>query len=370
MPFLHLQLQLPDQLYATSRDHEANGLSSSRTSNRIFPTGSSLQSLVPKISASTPTTGPMSPHYNYENRSPVSKRHRQTESDDIMINSKGSVDYPPDLLSQKNPIQSKMSLHCINLRSMSPRGLPSSLSGERESALVVEDSTLDVGQGIVPTETALHHPSLTVGIPNHHHPILILLGLLSISYAAALPHVESPVQSRPSPLVVNGDGMPSSLKAVVFYKRRSYPWRGVIPELVKSSPLLRQIHNLIERDIKADEAVQAYNYQVQVFCSSYDQPPKFENHKFDFSVRYYVDTVKRKDFPGRKNGTFTFIPNWEYDQPTLPNDKLDSTWQYIKHLYTATEASNSTKKSLNPAAQSFDPSKQPAAPYDLKIEWH
>ncbi|KAJ3811635.1 hypothetical protein F5876DRAFT_64610 [Lentinula aff. lateritia] len=283
------KLQLPDQLYATSRDHEANGLSSSRTSNRIFPTGSSLQSLVPKISASTPTT----------------------ESDDIVINSKGSVDYPPDV-------------------------------GERESALVVEVCS----------------------------SILILLGLLSISYAAALPHVESPVQSRPSPLVVNGDGMPSSLKAVVFYKRRSYPWRGVIPELVKSSPLLRQIHNLIERDIKADEAVQAYNYQVQVFCSSYDQPPKFENHKFDFSVRYYVDTVKRKDFPGRKNGTFTFIPNWEYDQPTLPNDKLDSTWQYIKHLYTATEASNSTKKSLNPAAQSFDPSKQPAAPYDLKIEWH
>ncbi|KAJ3921455.1 hypothetical protein F5877DRAFT_64875 [Lentinula edodes] len=198
--------------------------------------------------------------------------------------------------------------------------------------------------------------------------ILIILGLLSISYAAAPPNVESPVQSRPSPLVVNGDGMPPNLKAIVFYNRRSYKWRGVIRNVVKNSPLLGQIHNLIERDIKANEAVQAY--QVSVFFAHSNQPPKFENHNFGLSVRYYVDTVEHKDFPGYKSGTFTFIPKWEDHKPTLQNQILDSTWQYIEHLYTATEASNSTKKSLNPAAQSFDPSKQPVAPYDLKLEWH
>ncbi|KAJ4477790.1 hypothetical protein C8J55DRAFT_606531 [Lentinula edodes] len=198
--------------------------------------------------------------------------------------------------------------------------------------------------------------------------ILILLGLLSISYAAALPHVESPMQSKPSPLVVNGDGMPPNLKAIVFYNNRSYRWNGVIPSLVKSSPLLGQIHNMIESDIKANEAVQTY--QVEVFFAHFYQPPKFKDHKLGISVRYYVDTVRRKDFPGYKNGTFTFIPKWEDNQPTLENQRLDSTWQYIEHLYTATKPSNSTKKSFNPAAKSFDPSKQPVAPYNLKLEWH
>ncbi|KAJ3892076.1 hypothetical protein GG344DRAFT_64923 [Lentinula edodes] len=263
--------------YVTTRDHEANGLklpenpSSSRTSNRIFPT---------EVYHSNPL--PVSPYYNYENRSPVSKRHRQTESDDIMINSKGSVDYPPDVVN----VNQRWSLK----------------------------------------------------------------------------------QSKPSPLVVNGDGMPPNLKAIVFYNNRSYRWNGVIPSLVKSSPLLGQIHNMIESDIKAHEAVQAY--QVEVFFAHFYQPPKFKDHKLGISVRYYVDTVRRKDFPGYKNGTFTFIPKWEDNQPTLENQRLDSTWQYIEHLYTATKPSNSTKKSFNPAAKSFDPSKQPVAPYDLKLEWH
>ncbi|KAJ4476567.1 hypothetical protein C8R41DRAFT_923339 [Lentinula lateritia] len=340
------------RLYETSRDHEANRLSSSRTSNRIFPTGSSLQSLVPKIPASTPTTGPMSPHYNYENRSPVSKRHRQTEPDDIMINSKGSVDYlglPAGSLISENPIQSKMSLHCINLRSMSPRGLPSSLSSERESALVVEDSTLDVGQGIVPT-------ALLDGLNPRSSSSCIFVLLPSASTPKSVP---SPVQSKPSPLVVNGDGMPPNLKAIVFYKKRAYKWNGIIPNL---------IHNMIESGIKANAAVQAYH--VEVFFAHFDQPPKFKDHNFGISVRYYVDTARQKDFPGHKYGTFTFIPKWEDNQPTLENQSLDSTWQYIEHLYTATKPSNSTKKSFNPAAQSFDPSKQPVAPYDLKLEWH
>ncbi|KAJ4002172.1 hypothetical protein F5050DRAFT_473899 [Lentinula boryana] len=47
--------------------------------------GSSLQSPLPKVTASVPPTGPMSPYYNYENRSPISKGHRQTESDDVMV---------------------------------------------------------------------------------------------------------------------------------------------------------------------------------------------------------------------------------------------------------------------------------------------
>ncbi|KAF8831923.1 hypothetical protein HHX47_DHR1001088 [Lentinula edodes] len=61
------------------------GPPSSASASSGWSYGSSLQSPVPKIPASTPTTGPMSPYYNYENRSPVSKRHRQTESDDVMV---------------------------------------------------------------------------------------------------------------------------------------------------------------------------------------------------------------------------------------------------------------------------------------------
>ncbi|KAJ3721919.1 hypothetical protein C8R42DRAFT_642342 [Lentinula raphanica] len=47
--------------------------------------GSALQSPSPRVTASTSANGPMSPYYNYENRSPVSKRHYHTESDDVMI---------------------------------------------------------------------------------------------------------------------------------------------------------------------------------------------------------------------------------------------------------------------------------------------
>ncbi|KAJ4468537.1 hypothetical protein C8R41DRAFT_871132 [Lentinula lateritia] len=61
------------------------GPPSSASASSGWSYGSSLQSPVPKIPASTSTTGPMSPYYNYENRSPVSKRHRQTESDDVMV---------------------------------------------------------------------------------------------------------------------------------------------------------------------------------------------------------------------------------------------------------------------------------------------
>ncbi|KAJ3851296.1 hypothetical protein EV368DRAFT_65870 [Lentinula lateritia] len=61
------------------------GPPSSASASSGWSYGSSLQSPMPKIPASTPTTGPISPYYNYENRSPVSKRHRQTESDDVMV---------------------------------------------------------------------------------------------------------------------------------------------------------------------------------------------------------------------------------------------------------------------------------------------
>ncbi|KAF9075011.1 hypothetical protein BDP27DRAFT_1399330 [Rhodocollybia butyracea] len=57
----------------------------SASSNWSYGSSAPTQSPLPKVPSSAPATGPMSPYYNYESRSPASKRHRQAGSDEVMV---------------------------------------------------------------------------------------------------------------------------------------------------------------------------------------------------------------------------------------------------------------------------------------------
>ncbi|KAJ4477642.1 hypothetical protein C8J55DRAFT_561237 [Lentinula edodes] len=207
--------------------------------------------------------------------------------------------------------------------------------------------------------------------------IFILLRLLSVSYVTALPvKPGSQLNSKPSPLIAHGERFPIlQLTAVVKYDKTPYQWKGRIPSLVDSNPLLSDIHTLIEAEIRADKAVQALHAEeVVVMFLSRGRPPRFDNntHDFGFHVRYY-DGRHPEAVPSCENGKLTFLPRQKLDDEVnsvvMKERSLDFTWRYMQHFYPMLQPSTSAKKPLNPAAHAFDPAKKPESPYDLKVEW-
>ncbi|KAF8824167.1 hypothetical protein HHX47_DHR9000027 [Lentinula edodes] len=206
--------------------------------------------------------------------------------------------------------------------------------------------------------------------------IFILLRFLSISYVVTLPVEPGLLNSKPSPLVVHGERFPIfKLTAVVKYVKTPYQWKGHIPSLVHSNPLLGDIRNLIEAEIRASKAVQALHAEeVVVMFLSKGRPPRFDNntHDLGFHVRYY-DGRHPEAVSSCENGKLTFLPRQKDDEVNsvvMKEQSLDSIWRYMQHFYPMLQPSPSAKKPLNPAAYAFDPAKQPESPYDLKVEWH